>query len=285
MLCLLCHDSNQRERKGKQMPYFMSGDGLNIHYDTEGAGPEVVMIHGFESSFERNWKRPGMTDALAAENRCVMIDCRGHGESDKPYDPEMYGAKMLNDVIDLLDHLNINKANILGYSMGSSISLNMVLTHPERVKSAILGGFGLRDPDQADREARRSQRILDALLADSMDSIDPRNRLGREFRRVAEEGNADLKALAAIRMGSDKNKWPVSLMNRETLAQNIRSITVPLMTVIGNDDLIRGDRSSLAMLVPDGCHFQIEGKDHLTAVPDPRFHMVVKAFLKYVNSL
>ncbi len=267
------------------MPYFKSQDGLSIHYEVEGNGPEVVMIHGFESSFEGNWKRPGMTDALKTENRCVMIDCRGHGESDKPYEPEMYGAKMLDDVIGLMDHLGIEKANILGYSMGSSISLNMVLTHPERVRSVILGGFGLRDPDEAEREARRGQRILEALMADSMDEIDPRNRLGREFRRVAEENQADLKALAAIRMGSEKNKWPVAEMDRDTLEQKLRSISVPLMTVIGNDDLVRGDRASLAMMVPNGCHFQIEGKDHLTAVPDPKFHMVVRTFLSYVNGL
>jgi len=269
------------------MPFFKSEDGLNIHFEIEGTGPEVVMIHGFESSLEGNWRRPGMTDALKAENRCVMIDCRGHGESDKPYDPKMYGAKMLDDVIELMDHLGIEKANILGYSMGSSISLNVALSHPKRVKSVTLGGFGLPDPDpsEVERQARRGQRILEALLADSMDSIDPRNRLGLEFRRVAELDGADLKALAAIRMGQAERKLPTQLMDQETLEQKIQSISVPLMTVIGNNDLARGDKTKLAMLVPNGCHFQIEGKDHLTAVPDPRFHMVARAFLKYVNSL
>ena len=266
------------------MPFFNS-DGLKINYEIEGRGPEVIMIHGFESSLEGNWRLPGMTDALKAENRCIMLDCRGHGKSDKPYDPKMYGARMLNDITNLMDHLGIKKANFLGYSMGSRLSLNMVLIHPERVKSVILGGFALPDPSQTDpeREARRSQRILEALLADSMDSIDPRNRLGREFRRVAEASGADLKALAAVRMGSDINRWPVELMDAEMLEQKIRSISVPFMTVIGNDDLLRGDRARMAMLVPNGCHFQIQGKDHLTAVPDPRFHMVVRAFLNFVN--
>lgn len=266
------------------MPSFDS-DGLNIHYEVEGTGPEVIMVHGFESSLEGNWQRPGMTDALKAENRCVMIDCRGHGESDKPHDPNVYGAKMLDDIINLMDHLGIKKANFLGYSMGSSLSLNVVLSQPERVRSVILGGFALPDPDpsQAERNARRGQRILEALLADSMDSIDPRNRLGREFRRLAESNQADLKALAAIRMGQAERKLPTQLMAPEALEQKVQSISVPLMTVIGNDDLARGDKSRLAMLVPNGCHFQIEGKNHLTVVPDPKFHMAVRAFLNYVN--
>ena len=79
--------------------------------------------------------------------------------------------------------------------------------------------------------------------------------------------------------------WPMELMAWNELEQRIRSISVPLMTVIGNDDMVRGDKSRLAMMVPNGCHFQIEGKDHLTVVPDPRFHMAVKAFLSYANSL
>jgi len=267
------------------MPYFKSGDGLNIYYEVEGAGPEVVMIHGFESSLQGNWRNPGMTDALKTENRCVMIDCRGHGRSDKPHDPKMYGAKMLDDIVDLMDHMDIEKANVLGYSMGSNLALNLVLSHPERVRSVILGGYGLRDPAESEREARRGQRILEALLADSMDDIDPRNRLGREFRRVAEQNMADLKALAAIRMGRAERKLPAESLGPEELRERIRSLTVPVMTVIGDDDLLRGDRPELAMLVPGGCHFQIQGKDHLTAVPDPRFHMVVRAFLSYLNSL
>jgi len=267
------------------MPFFDS-DGLKIYYEIEGSGPEVVMIHGFESSLERNWRGAGMTDALKGENRCVMIDCRGHGKSDKPYDPAMYGAKMLDDITNLMDHLGLEKANFLGYSMGSRLSLNMVLINPERVKSVILGGFALPEPSEVDqeREARRSKRILEALQADSMDDIDPRNRLGREFRRVAESSGADLKALVAVRGGSEINKWPAEIMESAALEQKIRSISVPLMTVIGNDDLLRGDRARMAMLVPNGCHFQIQGKDHLTAVPDPKFHMVVRAFLNFVNS-
>ncbi|UCH43124.1 MAG: alpha/beta hydrolase [Dehalococcoidales bacterium] len=267
------------------MPYFNS-EGVNIHYEVEGTGPEVVMVHGFESSLEGNWRRPGMTGVLKTENRCVMIDCRGHGESDKPYDPRMYGAKMLDDIANLMDHLGISQANFLGYSMGSSLSLNMVLSQPERVKAVVLGGFALpnSDPEEVERQARRGQRILEALLADSMESIDPRNRLGREFRRVAESSGADLKALAAIRMGQAERKMPTQRMEPDTLAEKVRSISIPLMTVIGSEDLARGDKSALAMLVPDGCHFQIEGKDHLTLVPDPRFHGVTKAFLSYVNN-
>lgn len=268
------------------MPYFKSEDGLSIHYEVEGEGPEVVMVHGWESSLQRGWRSKGVTDALKTENRCVMIDCRGHGESDKPHDPKMYGARMLSDIVEMMDHLGIDRANVLGYSMGSHLTLNLLLGHPERVRSAILGGHGLRDPIQTEGEERYGKRMVEALLADSMDNIDPRNRAGREFRRWAEDNQADLKAVAAVWMGRAESTLPIDLMDQETLERKLGEVTVPLMTVIGNDDLVGGDnKPRLAMLIPNGCHLQIEGKDHLTVVPDPKLHMAVKAFLRYVNGL
>ena len=264
------------------MPSFDS-DGLNIHYEVEGTGPEVVMVHGFAANLEGNWRRPGMTDALKAENRCVMIDCRGHGESDKPHDPKVYGAKMLDDITCLMDHLGIERANFLGYSMGSRLSLNLLLTRPERFKSVILGGFVLPDPalpGQVDSSTERSRTVAKALLADSLEQVtEP---VGRRFRMFAEAMGGDLKALAACTMGWAEN--PVTeLSEPKTMLERIQAISVPLMTIVGNDDFLPGDKSRIAMLVPNGCHFQIEGKDHLTVVPDPKFHMAVRAFLNFVN--
>ena len=91
------------------MPFF-ENDGIKIHYEIEGSGPEVVMIHGFAADLEINWRLPGVADALKAENRLVMIDCRGHGKSDKPTDPALYGAKMHGDITSLMDHLGIESA-------------------------------------------------------------------------------------------------------------------------------------------------------------------------------
>ena len=263
---------------------FCESDGVKIHYEIEGSGPEVVMIHGFASDLEINWRRPGVADALKAENRLIMMDCRGHGKSDKPTDPAMYGAKMLGDITNLMGHLGIERANFLGYSMGSRLSLNLLLTRPERFKSVILGGFVLPDPvppgSDADPRARRRDIVVKALLADSLEQVtEP---VGREFRRFAESTGGDLKALAAVQMASAGYE-AAELSDPERMLERFRSISVPLMTIVGNDDFLPGDKSRLAMLVPNGCHFQIQGKDHLTVVPDPKFRMAVRAFLNYVN--
>lgn len=260
---------------------FCDNDGVKIHYEVEGSGPEVVMIHGFAADLEINWRLPGVADALKTENRLVMMDCRGHGKSDKPKDPSMYGARMLGDITALMDHLGIERANFLGYSMGSHLCLNLLLTQPERFKSVILGGFVLPNRGQEDFSTERHDTVAKALLADSLEEVaDP---VAREFRRFAESTGGDLKALAAVMAAWTENE-DAQLSDTKTLADRIRAISIPLMTILGNDDFLPGDKSRLSMLVPDGCHFIIQGKDHLTVVPDPKFRMAVKAFLNYVNA-
>ena len=263
---------------------FCENDGVKIHYEVEGSGPEVIMIHGFAADLAINWRQAGVADALKAENRLIMMDCRGHGKSDKPIDPAMYGAKMLDDITNLMDHLAIERANFLGYSMGSRLSLNLLLTQPERFKSVILGGFVLPDPaapgSKADFATERGDIVVKALLADSLEQVtDP---VGREFRRFAEATGGDLKALAAVMMGWTANEV-TELSEPKTMLERIQSISIPLMTIVGNDDFLPGDKSRMAMLVPNGCHFLIQGKDHLTVVPDPKFRMAVSVFLNYVN--
>ena len=124
------------------MPYF-NNDGVKIYYEIEGEGPPVVMIHGFSGDLESGWKETNWVESLRDYYRLILLDCRGHGKSDKPHKDSDYGQKMTNDVIKLMEHLSIEKANIFGYSMGASITFQLIATKPEVIISAILGGFVL----------------------------------------------------------------------------------------------------------------------------------------------
>src|SRR3990172_7413846 len=125
------------------MPAFDSG-GVTINYVVEGSGATIVLVHGFASSLEGNWRAPGIIDALVgAGRRVVALDCRGHGESGKPHDPVPYDdTKMADDVIALMDHLGIGVADLMGYSMGGFLSASLLVRHPERFRSVILSGVG-----------------------------------------------------------------------------------------------------------------------------------------------
>ena len=116
--------------------------GVKIHYTVEGKGEPVVLIHGLHSSAAMNWQLPGITAALAKEFQVIALDCRGHGQSDKPQAEDQYGEEMAEDIVRLLDHLSIKKAHVVGYSMGGMITLKLLTKHPERVQTAVLGGMG-----------------------------------------------------------------------------------------------------------------------------------------------
>lgn len=258
---------------------FCDSDGVKINYEIEGSGPEVIMVHGFAADIEANWRITRVVDTLKAENRLVMMDCRGHGKSDKPADPAMYGAKMVDDITNLMDHLGIEKANFMGYSMGSRLSLELLLAQPERFKSVILGGFGLADP-AAESRAERSNVIAKALLADRLDDVT--EEVGRMFRQFAETTGGDLKALASCSMGWTANPG-AQVMDYNTRLEKIKAIEIPLLIIVGNDDNLVSDTLRMAMLVHNGCHFQVQGKDHITVVAGTRFRLMVRAFLSFVN--
>ena len=117
--------------------YFRSGD-VSLAFVDEGKGDPIVLIHGFASNLRVNWESTGWISALvSAGRRVIALDNRGHGKSDKPHEREAYGTPvMADDVIHLLDHLSISRADLMGYSMGARITAFAGLTHQR--KSPVL---------------------------------------------------------------------------------------------------------------------------------------------------
>lgn len=116
---------------------FTTSDGLKIHFLESGKGPHVVLIHGFTSSARQNWYQNGNIAALAVNHHVVAIDCRNHGESDKP---TPRGSGKASDVVELMDHLKIGKAHIAGYSMGGAETGQLLRTNPDRFITATFCG-------------------------------------------------------------------------------------------------------------------------------------------------
>jgi pimeloyl-ACP methyl ester carboxylesterase len=157
---------------------FFDAKGVKIHFLIEGTGEPVVLIHGLDSSARINWQMPGTIDALARDHQVIAIDLPGYGESDKPDDPAAYGEQWIDDVILLLDHLNIRKAHIVGYSMGGMVALKLIAEHPERVISGTLGGAGWLREDSILQKIWTHMRSLGArsiselaLTADQLKAI------------------------------------------------------------------------------------------------------------------
>ena len=121
------------------MPYADNGS-VRIHYEVEGEGPPLVLQHGFSESVV-DWYETGYVKALKPDYRLILIDARGHGDSDKPHDPEAYLLnRRVGDVTAVLDALDIATAVYWGYSMGGWIGFGMANYAKERVRALVIGG-------------------------------------------------------------------------------------------------------------------------------------------------
>jgi pimeloyl-ACP methyl ester carboxylesterase len=246
------------------MPSFHNGD-VEIAYLDEGEGDPILLVHGFASSKNVNWVYPTWVSELKKNGRRVIaFDNRGHGDSSKLYDPAAYEIGiMAGDISALMDHLNIERADVMGYSLGSRMTAVLALREPQRLRSAILGGIGIGLIEGGGP----GENVVEALEAPSLDDVtDP---VGRTFRAFAEQTRSDRRALAACLRGSRR------LMTREEAA----AIKVPVLIAIGTADEIAGSAQALGKIIPDAQVLDIPNRDHMRAVGDKVYKTGVLDFL------
>ena len=241
-------------------------DGVEIAYIDEGAGDPVLLIHGFASNHRVNWIDTGWVKFLTGNGfRVIALDNRGHGQSQKLYELSDYGAPLMaEDARRLLDHLGIQRADVMGYSMGARITAFLALAHPDRARSAVFGGLGINMV----RGMAGTGPIAHALEADSIEQVT--NPTARTFRAFAEQTGSDLKALAAcIRSARD----PIT-------AEALGGLSCPVLVAVGTDDVVGGSASALAELIPGAQALDLPGRDHMKAVGDRGYKDGVLAFLR-----
>jgi len=248
------------------MPLF-EHDNLNLAYFDEGepSGDPVLLIHGFASSKTVNWVNPGWLKTLGdAGYRVIAIDNRGHGESDKPHDKEAYTPELMaGDAAALLRHLQLDRAHVMGYSMGARITAFLSLAEPDMVRSAILGGLGIGMV----QGLGGWEGIAEALRAPSIDDVTGDR--PRMFRAFADQTKSDRLALAACIETSRKKLTP----------EQAGEITAPTLIAVGTKDDIAGSPHELAELMPNATALDIPGRDHMLAVGDRVFKKAALEFL------
>jgi pimeloyl-ACP methyl ester carboxylesterase len=246
------------------MPSFHNGD-VEIAYLDEGEGDPIVLVHGFASSKTVNWVYPTWVSELRKNGyRVIALDNRGHGDSEKLYDSEEYHIGiMAGDITALMDHLKIERADIMGYSLGGRMTAWLAHRVPQRLRSAILGGIAMGLIEGGGP----GENVAKALEADSLEDVtDP---IGRTFRAFADQTRSDRRALAACLRGSRR------LMTREEAAD----ITVPVLIAVGTADEIAGSTAELGKIIPGSKVLDIPNRDHMRAVGDKIYKTGVLEFL------
>lgn len=245
-------------------------NGRSVAYSDQGNGDAVLLVHGFAASSRENWDKAGWIHMLVRANRRVVaVDLLGHGDSDKPHDKDAYAmAGMADDVLAVVEHLQLKKPDLIGFSLGARVVLLLLEKRPERFLLGVLCGVGeaLLTP----RSEREQIALADALEAPTVEEA-PAG-LARQFRMFAEAQGQDLKALAACSRGLNDapTEW-----TRERLAPLRNEIFV----VAGTGDELAGSATGLAACFPNAKGKQIPGCGHMDCLTQPMLKGAVMDFL------
>jgi len=266
-------------------------NGVKIRYVIEGKGESVVLIHGWmadSSMWGRD--RSGNTKLNTAGTegfQLIALDCRGHGQSDKPHDPKQYGAEMAADVVRLLDHLKIEKAHLVGYSSGAFIAGKVAATHPKRVLSVVYAGqaplvAGLKSSGSSEVDIFAKAVDKGGELGSYIIAVTPPGKpkpteaLANAMARFM-FGGKDVKAFAAAGR---------SFKDLEVTPKQLRKCKAPVLFIHGGNesDYVKDRVAAVRKLLGRGELKIVAGGDHSTTLIKPEFGSAVLEFLRSVKA-
>lgn len=224
------------------MPHLTTDDGVGLAYEETGAGSPVVFVHEFAGDM-RSWEP--QVRALARRYRCIVFNARGYPPSDVPTACAAYSqARACEDIRAVLDALDIERAHVVGLSMGGFATLHFGLTHPDRARSLVVAGCGYgAERDQRDRFRAEADAIAARLREDGMarfaaayaqgpTRVQFQNKDPRGWRAFAEglaEHSAEGSALTQLGVQKERP----SLFDLEA---ELRRLAVPTLVVTGDED-------------------------------------------------
>lgn len=262
-------------------PMILVSAGTKIAYTDEGKGEPVILIHGFTANSKVQWQLPGIARELAKTHRVICIDNRGHGASDKPHEADRYGIEMVNDVVRLMDHLKLERAHVVGYSMGAFITGKLLSLHPNRVRSATLGGAGWMDP----RTPTQLNALADSLekeksLAPLLEFLTPEGKPKPTPEQIKQINSLlmsfnDPLALAAVARGMNQLAVP---------EEKWKGNEVPTLVLIGDLDPLKAGVEPLQKAKPNVEVEWLKGATHMDAFQKPAFTKKLIEFLGKVEA-
>ena len=238
----------------KIVPYANNQD-VQIHYEVEGNGPSLVLLHGLNGNLER-FRIYGYVEPLKEKYQLILIDVRGHGTSDKPHEPEAYKMKTLvADIVAVLDQLKVGKAHFLGYSIGGGICFGFAKYASERFCSMIIGGahpYKLTADDQAwlDSYIQLLKEGKDAVIADTEKKLGPEMTPKYRAQLMAW---LDTEALVALLMSEDYTS---------SFEEVVPTLKVPCLVYAGEKDASYSSVRKCAESMPNTTFVSLPNLDH-----------------------
>lgn len=264
---------------------FFDSNGVKIRYAAAGEGEPVVLVHGWMGDATMWGMDAAKNPKLAPLPgfRVIALDCRGHGQSDKPHDRGLYGTEMAMDVIRLMDHLEIPKAHLVGYSMGAFIVGKIAAARPARVISAVYGGqvpLVVGAPPSGSRETAVFAQAVEegkGMGPYLLEVLPPgRAKLTLEQANVLAEfmlKGKDAKALAAAGLSFD---------DLQVEEKDLAACPAPALFIYGSleSEHLKGRVEALRHALAKADVVVIEGGDHITTLARPAFGAAIREFLQ-----
>lgn len=247
----------------------LNRDGINLHYQTHGAGPAILLSHGYSSTLEM-WR--GQVGPLSRRHQLVLWDMRGHGQTDSPDDPSLYSEEAtVGDMAALLDVAGVQQAIVGGLSLGGYMSLAFYRLHPERVRALLLFDTG---PGFKKDEARAAwnQRALETANSFETQGLNALRSRGREMAMSVHRSPAGL-ARAARGMLAQRDAQVIS---------SLPHIKVPTLVIVGADDQpFLASADYMATKIPNAQKVVIPHAGHAANLDQPeQFNQAVMGFLQ-----
>lgn len=248
--------------------FFTTSDGIKIHYITLGEeGSWVVLIHGYTDTARRMWFSTGIAQEIAKTHRVVALDNRNHGESDKP---TPRGTGRAEDVIELMDHLKIEKAHIHGYSMGGGITGRLLAMIPDRFITAGFGGSGMYETDEA---MRTRAAEMDAALgqpegrdAEAMERFRSSVTRNRPRAGGGEGTNESASTSESAETSAERQRPTRPEGARTSPPVDLASLDIPIIAINGSYDRPYSKTHRLWREAKRFTNVILPGKTHLTAI-------------------
>jgi pimeloyl-ACP methyl ester carboxylesterase len=227
------------------MPY-ANNQSIRIHYRVEGEGPPLVLQHGYTQTLE-HWYQCGYVDALKARYRLLLVDARGHGDSDKPHERAAYAWPVgVMDVLAVLDAVGIRQALYWGYSMGGAIGFGALTIAPERLIALVAGGAAADAFNLGDR-------------LQHIDGADPEAFIAA-FESIM---NATIPpAVRAKIFASDTRALAAAAPNRPSVIEQLSRIATPCFLYAGDKDFLFPRAQTTASRIPNAKFVVLPGLTH-----------------------
>lgn len=269
------------------LPYAKLRDGAKLFFETRGEGPPLAMIEGWGYS---RWMWFKQINTFSKKYTCIVFDNRGVGLSDKPDEP--YSIEMFaDDLRELLDHIGVRRAHILGISMGGFIAQEFALKYPDRVLSLVLVSthFGGEKARQTPKET------MDAILSIREEELGAREALRRKMAfafnsKYFEENPEEIDQIISWRIEEAQPRYAwlrqAGAVQGFNLGNKASKIKAPTLIVAGTNDRVVPYQNAELLLetIPNSELVLFEGGSHLIFIENAdSFNKVVMDFLSEVD--